>query len=105
MADRHNKIEELHPEIIKGLNYGCRKGLSTGDAIGVLTNTIDFAKATGQQLYILLTDLFKAYDRTTHKGISAAMRRLKIPYHTSRLILQKLLRIQMVLKTAHGNTD
>ena len=43
LTRRLQNIEQQHPTILQGYNFGCRMGYSTDDALHVLNNIIDYA--------------------------------------------------------------
>ena len=57
LTRRLQVIEQQHPEILQGYNFGCRNGYSTDDALHVLNNIIDYSKITKRPLFTLITDL------------------------------------------------
>ena len=104
LTQRLNAVENEHPNILQGYNFGCRKGHGTDDALHLLNNIVDYSKIKQKPLFTLITDLWKAFDRTTKDGLAAAMKRIKIPYTIAALILNKLQRLQVEVRTAFGNT-
>ena len=56
-------------DLLGQIQHGFRKGKSTGDAIYILTQAVEFVKRKGGKVALAFLDVKKAYDRVWREGL------------------------------------
>jgi hypothetical protein len=72
--------------VLKGHNFGFRKGKSTNDNITIIKSIIDIAKIQHRCLLIGNLDIRKAFDTITPQAKRTSMQRIRIPERYIKMI-------------------
>ena len=79
LTNRLSKILSYNKHVLKDNNFAALPGKSTIEPIHILNNIMEDARENNKELWILLQDMSKAYDRVNRKHLWMAMRRIKLP--------------------------
>ena len=91
--------------ILKGTNFAGLPFKSTFDPIHIIDNIKHDAIINKSELWVLLQDMSKAYDRVNVFTLVKAMERLRIPFGFINIIMKLFIPRLNRIFTAHGNTD
>jgi len=91
--------------ILKGSNFAGLPFKSTFDPIHIIDNIKQDAIVNKSELWVLLQDMSKAYDRVNVFTLVKAMERLRIPFGFINIIMKLFIPRLNRIFTAHGNTD
>jgi hypothetical protein len=78
ITNRLSKILAKH-NVLRGNNYASLPGSSTKDPIKIMNMLIEDAVENKKDIWILLQDLSKAYDRVDLNILKLALKKIKIP--------------------------
>src|SRR3954451_4460243 len=95
----------IRHNILKGHNFAGLPFKSTFDPIHIIDNIKQDSLVRKSELWILLQDMSKAYDRVNIFMLVRALERLKIPFNFIRIILRIFLPRFNQIFTAYGNTE
>ena len=91
--------------ILKGNNFAGLPGGTTEDPIRIINTLIEDANEKKKQIWILMQDLSKAYDRVDLKILKLALSRIKIPTPCITLIINLFTNRRNAVFTADGLSD
>lgn len=100
-----------HPQILSSAQRGFLRDGDAGQPVTVVLDAMeDFAENRGngggsETLVCLLYDQRKAYDRVQRFALEAALRRLCLPEHFIRYVLDGMQGTRSSVRTAHGLTE
>ena len=79
LTNRLSKILTYNKNVLKDNNFAVLPGKSTIEPIHILNNIMEDAWENNKELWILLQDMSKAYDRINRKHQWMAICRIKLP--------------------------
>ena len=74
-------------KILKEPNFAGLPGNSTEKPVHIVNTIIEDAKESNKELWLVLQDMKKAFDSVSLEALKMAMKRIKLPEVTTRLIL------------------
>src|SRR5215216_1082484 len=104
ITNRLSKILAKY-HVLKGNNFAGLPGGSTEKPIKIINMLLEDANENKKELWILLQDLSKAYDRVDLKFLRLALQRIKIPVKCVDLIINLFTNRKNAIFTADGLTD
>ena len=91
--------------MLKGNNYAGLPGGSTENPIKIMNLIIEDAAENKKDLWILLQDLSKAYDRVDLNILKLALRRIKIPENCITCLINLFTNRKNAILTQDGLSD
>ena len=95
----------VEKKMLKGPNFAGLPGNSTEEPVHIMNTIIEDAKENNKELWLVLQDMKKAFDSVLLEALKAAMRRIKLPEITIRLILNLFQGRQSRVITHWGHTE
>src|SRR3954466_1993469 len=91
--------------ILRGGNFAGLPGGSTEPPIKIVNMLLEDAIENNKEIWILLQDLSKAYDRVDLSFLRLALNRIKVPKMASNLIINLFTSKKNAVFTAHDTSD
>src|SRR5215216_5577411 len=104
LTNRLSKIIAKH-SILRGGNFAGLPGGSTETPIKILNMLLEDANDNNKEIWVLLQDLSKAYDRVDLTFLRKALYRIKIPNHAIDLLINLFTARKNAVFTTDGISD
>jgi exonuclease III len=104
IIDNRLKKYVEYNDLLKGTNFGFRKGLSTSNSLFLTKSIIDIADRRKDPLYLILLDIQKAYDSVPSKAIDLSLQRIGIQPQLIHAILSVNRNLSVKIQHYYGST-